>query len=159
MRVAKKETKVYKFDELSESAKDTVLQEFYNVNVDYDWWQWTYEDAENVGIKLTGFDIGRSSHCRGEFYENAEDVAQKIIKQHGESCETHQTAKSFLNDVNGIDVDSGEFDALATEFRLSILEDYRIILQKEYEYLTSKEAIVATIAANEYEFEENGKLY
>lgn len=32
-------------------------------------------------------------------------------------------------------------------------------LQKDYEYLTSEEAIKDTILANEYEFTENGELY
>jgi len=33
------------------------------------------------------------------------------------------------------------------------------MLQKEYEYETSEEAIVETIKANEYEFTEDGNLY
>lgn len=33
-----------------------------------------------------------------------------------------------------------------------------IILQKEYDYLTSREAIVETIQANEYEFNEHGSF-
>jgi len=32
------------------------------------------------------------------------------------------------------------------------------MLQKEYEYQMSDEAIIETIEANEYEFTENGKL-
>jgi predicted transcriptional regulator len=32
------------------------------------------------------------------------------------------------------------------------------MLQKEYEYLTSEEAIIETIEANEYEFTEKGEM-
>ena len=34
---------------------------------------------------------------------------------------------------------------------------YRL-LEKEYEYLTSREAIIETIEANDYEFDENGNI-
>jgi hypothetical protein len=44
------------------------------------------------------------------------------------------------------------------EFLKSLLEDYRIILSKEYDYLTSRESIIETIEANEYEFDENGNI-
>ena len=49
--------------------------------------------------------------------------------------------------------------ALEAEFLKSILEDYSIILQKEYEYLTSREAVEETIEANDYHFTENGNLF
>ncbi len=45
------------------------------------------------------------------------------------------------------------------EFLKELLEDYRIILQKEYEYQTSEEAIIGTIEANEYEFTQDGKMF
>jgi tetratricopeptide (TPR) repeat protein len=169
------ETKVYQFDELSDKAKEKAIEQFSDVNIDYEWWQWTYDDAEDIGIKITEFDLGRGSYCRGEFYENAEDVARKIIEQHGEGCETYQTAKNFLADYQKAKKefeeaddydpeymefeDSGDFDDLRIEFQNSIFEDYRIILEKEYEYLTSEEAIVETIKTNEYEFTEDGKLF
>jgi hypothetical protein len=37
-------------------------------------------------------------------------------------------------------------------------EIYRA-LETEYDYLTSEEAIIETIEANEYEFTEDGELY
>jgi len=37
-------------------------------------------------------------------------------------------------------------------------EEYLSLLRQEYEYLTSKDAIVETIQANDYEFTEEGKL-
>jgi len=53
------------------------------------------------------------------------------------------------------DIDTEDIDA---EFLRSLCEDYRIMLQNEYEYLTSEEAIIETIIANEYEFTEEGEL-
>jgi hypothetical protein len=48
---------------------------------------------------------------------------------------------------------------MAAEFLCDLLEDYRIILSKEYNYQTSEETIKETIEANDYEFTAEGKLY
>jgi hypothetical protein len=56
---------------------------------------------------------------------------------------------------NVSEVDTEDIDA---NFLRSLLEDYRIMLQKEYEYLTSEETIIETIEANEYEFTEKGEM-
>ena len=52
-----------------------------------------------------------------------------------------------------------KLDEMSEEFLKSLLEDYRIILENEYEYLTSKEAILETIEANDYEFTADGTIY
>ena len=33
------ETKVYKFNELSDTAKENAIDRLRNINVDYDWWE------------------------------------------------------------------------------------------------------------------------
>jgi hypothetical protein len=169
--------KVYQFSELSEDAKQKAIENLSDINVDPDWWDCTYEDAETIGLEITEFDLGRNRHCKGEFINDSEDVAKKIIAKHGESCETYKMATKFLAKILRIKkrkndwpedqrddfVDSCDYvdqmeDANA-EFLQSILEDYSIMLQKEYEYLTSEEAIIETIEANEYDFIENGERY
>ena len=90
-----------------------------------------------------------------------------ILENHGEVCETYATAKEYqakLKHFNEDDEDetSVEYDALQEtkdEFLQALLEDYRMLLQKEYEYQTSEEAIIDTIKANEYEFTEDGKHF
>ena len=169
-------TKVYSFVELSELAKENAIQELSDINTDYEWWDGEYMDAENVGIKITEFDIGRGSFCRGSI-DDVEETANKIIAEHGDMCETYQTAANYLKDrgelvkkySDGIKTDEAaedneydfdqECDELDAEFEKSILEDYRIMLEKQYEYLCSDEAIIETIEANEYDFTEDGKLY
>jgi len=170
-----KETKVYQFDELSESAKEKAVELLADINVDIEWWEFIYEDAAQVKLKLIEFDIGRGSYCKGDFIEYAKDTADAIVVNHGESCQTHKTAMDFGDDSAQLYMkypvkldddgdDDNEWDRdkeqemLDAEFLQSILEDYRIILQKEYEYLTSRESIIETIKANEYEFTEGGKL-
>jgi formylmethanofuran dehydrogenase subunit A len=166
-------TKLYKLSELSKDAQQKAIENLSDINVDYDWWQSVYQDAENVGLKIIGFDIDRGSYCKGDFIESAEDTAKRILQEHGNECETFKTASNFLSEcevivkkaeIEGKDGDedywySDELEELEEEFKKSLLEDYRIMLQKEYEYQTSEEAIKETIEANEYEFTKEGKLF
>ncbi len=152
-----KVTKIYSFDDLSEDVQDDVIQKYWDINVHYDWWDHIYEDAANVGIKITAFNIDRGSYCHGAI-EDTEYTANKIIKEHGESCETYKTAKEYLGFIRERDDFYCENEDFDNEFRLSILEDYRIMLQKEYEYSTGREGIVETFKINEYEFTVDGEL-
>lgn len=166
-------TKVYKFSELSKSAQQTVIERLCDINVMDEWWEGVYEDAANIGLKITGFDIDRGSYCEGDFTLAANEVAQNILNDHGDQCETYKTAKSFMDewqpvfnnymDESHADYESAESEdkllEMEDEFKKSICEDYRIMLQKEYEYLTSEAAIKETIEANEYEFTKDGKQF
>src|SRR5262245_16755614 len=88
-------TKVYKFKELSTEAQEKAIEKFYDINVDHDWWDSTYEDAKNIGLKIKSFDLGRGRYCKGEFLLNAYEVSGKIVQEHGEGCETYKTAVNF----------------------------------------------------------------
>lgn len=170
-----KETKVYPFDELSENAQEKAIENLYDINISHDWWDSVFDDATSARLVLTEFDIGRENYCRGVFIESAEDTAVAIIENHGETCETCKTAieyhaeseqllKLFPEKPDEDDYDENEGyraekqEELDNEFLHDILEDYRIILQKEYGYLAGSNAIVETIKANKYEFTENGVL-
>ena len=152
-----KETKVYPFAELSETAKEKAIENLASINVDYVWWEFMLEDAKNVGIEIVEFDIFRASYCRGTI-DDAIDTARAILKEHGNTCETWQTAKDFYDVVAKDGENTDNYESLCSEFEYSILEDYRILLQKEYENLTSQQVIIETIEINEYEFTENGEL-
>jgi len=165
---------LYEFDELSDEAQQVARQQLWDINVCFDWWDATYEDAARIGLKLTEFDLGRRAYCRGEWIDDPETVARAILAEHGDQCETYKTAQAFLVDVttgqekhkSSPDYDpdyeeyweTQEYENRCDEFLHDLLEDYRIILQNEYDYLTSEEAIREIIEANEYEFTENGKL-
>jgi len=159
MRIDIKKTEVYPFAELTDDAKQTALEQLADINVDYEWWECIYEDAANVGIKIIEFDLGRGSYCKGDFTLDAEEIATKIKMDHGANCKTCKTACAFLGDILNIEEDTIEYEEIKAEFRRSILEDYRIMLEKHYEYLCGEEAIIETIEANEYEFTADGKLY
>lgn len=155
---------VYKFNELTEESKQKAIENLCYINVDHDWWEFTYEDAKTVGIKITGFDIDRGAYCKGDFIESPLTVIELIKENHGESCETYKTALQYEKlilecpkDEEGETIEN-ELEVIEDDFRNSILEDYRIMLEKEYEYLTSKEAIIETIETNDYDFTIDGEL-
>jgi hypothetical protein len=164
---------IYSFNELSEEAKQKAIERFYDINVNYNWWELTYEDAENIGLKINSFELERNRHAKGEFLDSACKVAANILTDHYETCETYKTAENFLKEWQPIfdeymNEESEHYESSESEEQLqelesnfleSLLEDYSIMLQNECEYLTSEEAIIEAIEGNKYEFTEDGTIY
>lgn len=158
------ELNLYSFEELSKEIQKKVIENNRDINVSFGWWDSTYEDAKNIGLQLTSFDLDRNRHAKGEFIDTPEMVISKILVDHGPSCETYKTAlkyKKAFDEFAGMSEEnavSDDYEDTKHEFLQEILEDYSIILQKECEYLQSDKAIIETIKANEYTFEENGTM-
>lgn len=166
------EVKIFKFNELNEKAKQNTISNLSDINIDHNWWEFIYEDAKYIGLKIMSFDLDRNRHAKGEFILNAPEVAQNILSNHGKECETYKTAESFLEVWQPIfniymDEEHEQYESSEPEEKLvemendflnSLLEDYSIILQNEYEFLQSDDAIIETIEANEYEFTEDGEM-
>lgn len=177
MKTITTQTDVYKFVELSEDAQQSAIENLFDINVDYEWWESTYDDAAEIGLKITSFELGRGSKITGELTSSGTCTAYKIIENHGEKCGTYQLAKTFLSDwsklvekySDGVRLDivaednDYEFDQeandLENDFRKDLLEDYLSTLTKECDYLMSRAAIVETIESNDYDFTVDGKLY
>jgi hypothetical protein len=153
---------VYKFDELSKEAQEKALINLIDINTDHDWWQFTYEDAAEIGLKLDGFDLDRNRHATGKFTNDAEYCQYRIVQEHGAVCETYKAAQKFTAARAQLDINSDEYDdqleVLEDTFLKELLDVYSVILQKEYEYLSSDESIKGTIAVNDYDFTENGEI-
>lgn len=56
MRIATKTTTVYPFDELSEQAKERARDDYRVNNLDYEWWDSVYDDADQIAQCL-GIDM------------------------------------------------------------------------------------------------------
>lgn len=155
-----------------EEVKAAAIAANWDINVDPDWWGGVYYDADQIGLKITAFDLDRAAYCAGEIAD-AQETAELILKNHGACCDTYKLASQFIHDrdklideaardENGDFEDERELDyqldELETDFKRALLEEYRCILQIEYEFLTSEEAIYETLKANEYEFDENGEI-
>lgn len=177
---------LYTFDELSDAAKEKAVEKLYDLNVDYDWWDFVYQDAATIGVEIEGFDIGYRNKIDGKLTESLLDCCKLIRKHHGKGCETFKTAAEYLDtyiqvfkvwldaktddDKESWELEWSNKDWLAefeseeeaeevtNDFRKAILEDYLSMLRKEYDYKTSEEAIIESIQANEYMFTDDGSL-
>lgn len=172
------EIEAYKFNELDEQTKLQVIEDNIHINVEHDWWDCTYETLRECGIKVNSFDIGRRQECEIEFYEDSFDVATNIVDTFGEAMDIVKGSKNFIkdrdalvkkygegNDTDGYSVKMelyDEFDEeeadLTHEFQRELSVEILHWLRDEYEYLTSEEAIIETIEANDIEFTKEGKL-
>lgn len=165
------QTTVYKFAELSETAKDNAIKDFLNNPIDTEFcWDNIREDGEQIGLKIISLNDRRANE--GKFVNSASETAKMILENHGEMCETYKTAQNFLSEcetiqkqaeAEGKDGDedywySDEIEEAEEEFLKSLLEDYRIMYNKNIEHSESDEAIIETIQANEYELTEDGEL-
>jgi hypothetical protein len=157
---------VYKYDELTEEQKEKVLSNLWYLNVDHEWWDYLYDEAKELGFKITSFDIDHG-YCIIKLIDSCWKIADKIIKNHGETCETYINAQKFLENYNQLVINYSEdkeqefddkADELEKKFKIALQNDYLSLLKKEYKYLTSKESIEESIKSNEYKFDENGKI-
>lgn len=143
----------YSFDELSDSAKESARDWYRQGALDYDWWDSVYEDAAMVFLKLEYFDLGRAQSISGKLECGVHDTVQAILAQHGKHCDTYKLAQEYYRRKHlGNPMDEEEFTQ-------QILEEYRVILQHEYEWLMSDESVDETIEANEYQFTESGDIW
>ena len=150
---------LYEFDELSDQAKQRAIADNCGINVDYwEWYHSVYDDAERIGLKITGFSFYRNPYCKGKAIDDVLTMAHKIKTEHGFDTPTYELADEFIKEYAALDedIDAGELRDFENEFLKSILEEYSILLQREYKWLMSEEAIVDSLRANEYEFLEDG---
>ena len=165
MRV--EETTVYQFDELNEKAKEHARDWYRQGALDYDWWDYIYDDAETIGLTITDFDLDRNRHATGKLTKSIKEACQLIHANHGKACDTYQVATEYLGTITHVDQAESndeedhddEREEVREHFEQALLEEYSIMLQHEYEYLMSNESVDETIRCNEYEFTEAGKRF
>ena len=162
---------VYTFAELSSDVQDKIVSRFADINVDFDWWECVYEDAERVGLKISGFDL-YPMNIAIEFTDDAVFTAAKILSEHDGDTRTLALAFDAGRDdlvkkhSDGIRLDivaednEDAFDTecadLEADFLRALGREYLSILEDRYEYLTSREAIVETIEVNDWLFTVEG---
>ena len=147
--------KLYQFDELSDKAKEKAREWFRDDGgmMQQDCFDQTLEDAERIGLKV--FALDDRGVNRGEFVTTGLDCARLIRKEHGETCKTYQTAARYIDALEAQDEDT--IEDTDHEFLHDLLEDYRIMFNKDIEYRYADEQVDEDIRANEYEFTEDGK--
>lgn len=155
------EITLYKYSELSEAGKQKAIEHLSDINVDFDWWEYIYSGAENIGLKITGFDIDRGAYVKADLISSAMESINKVLANHGPDCGTTKTAQCFLDLYNEIAPEMRDDDWLSdfeSDYLDAMCDCYLTLLRDEYEYQTSEEAVIEAIEANDYEFTEDGKL-
>lgn len=175
---------IWKFNELDRWAQERAIKLFWSLNVDHDWWDHIYDDAANIGLKITEYDTYRDT-ISGELTEYLLDSCKLIRKNHDKDCETFKTAKAYLDEYIAVFVkwreakqssgdqddfknwkpadflaefkQTDEAEEVEKEYQKALLEDYLVLLRKEYDYQTSAEAVKESIIANEYLFTGDGE--
>jgi hypothetical protein len=176
---------LYYFNELSEEAQEKALEELWDINVDHEWWDHTYDDAKTIGLVIDEFDLDNRKKISGSLKEDFLDCCRLIRANHGKDCETFKTAHGHLKEwakvfaiwreselqedadnYEGFTVsdwlyefnESDEAAELTKDLEKDLLEDYLLMLSEEYDFLTSKEQVKGSILAraNEYTFTEDG---
>lgn len=77
-------TKVYKFNELSQTAKDKAIEKLHDINTDWSWWDFVYEDfttfCSEVGIEVDKINFALS-YSQGDGSAFRADIdLPKLIK-------------------------------------------------------------------------------
>lgn len=104
------EKTVYTFDELSDAAKEKAREWYRDGALDYDWWEFVYEDADHVA-KILGIDLddkGKNTrrpaiwfsgfYCQGSgsafdgVYSYAKQAPKKLREYAPQDTELHKIA-------------------------------------------------------------------
>jgi len=157
---------LYKFSELSETAQKKAIEKQYDISIDYEWWDFIYDDASRIGLKINAFDIYRKS-IDITYEDNPDDVANAIFKEFGEGVDIYRYAKEYITNYNKIEqlVEDDEIFAsddlveLNNDFLHDLGEIFLSHLESEYEYRTSDEAIGEELEINEYYFTSDGSRF
>lgn len=194
MRTETTERTLYTFDELSESAQDKAIENLYDCNVDYDWWDidaecfFGFDTDELKALKRAGatntsaplafdkmyFNIDRGSYIQfpdlwirdTDTFRRWLHIPSWLIDRlqfsfgHGYSRDGDTRLTIELDHPTRYDFTPREQKIVdrAEEICNDKILECLSILRREYEYRTSREAIVESIESNEWEFTEDGKL-
>lgn len=142
------EVKLYHFDELNDDAKQKAIdkhREFIAEVMDLDY---ITEDAKTIGLSITEWDLYHNS-INGNLTEDLPTVVKLVKENHGDQTATYLLAEQYKN-KHGEDAEH--------EFAQALLQEYLLLLQKDYEFQLEDEQIIESITINEYEFTEDGKL-
>lgn len=178
---------IYTYEELSPKAQERARDWWRNGGLEYEWWEFVYDDARKVGeclgitisdIYFSGFGCqGNGAMFTGDWIFNPD--WEKELKEYApvdeelrrighalhypnHSATIRSVGRSYYHS-GGMDINvCDDGDQIELEVTRALRDFANWIykqLESEYEYLISDEAVADTIVANEYEFLENGKRY
>jgi hypothetical protein len=177
------ETTVYKYDELSDSAKESARNLYLRDGLQYDWWNSVYDDFNSIckiiGIvdvkpQFSGFSSQGDGASFAGYYSYGKGSLAKLREYAPQDTELHEVAESIAaiqrKAFYGLSERIETRGRYCHEYSMAcdnaeLLEQFRRLarwlyksLESEYDYLTSAECVAETIRANDYEFTESGKI-
>jgi hypothetical protein len=174
------ETTVYRLDELSEAAKDNARAWYREGGFDYDWYDAVYEDfrriADILGIRIKSRTVRlmgggvRQEPCIWftGFWSQGDGAAFEGHNFYQLTAEATHRGRYYHEYCMAISVtrDSPTWQDMTADAEETVMEALRDLarwlyrqLEREYDYLTSDEAVDEAIVANEYSFTVDGKRF
>jgi len=141
MRIEKVIKKYAKFNELSKKGQMKAIEKNRQINVDHEWFNFVFEDYTSKLKKLGFYDI--KLYFTG-FYSQGDGACFEAKHKKG-----NITHRGLYYHDNTIYCENDTVLALARRISKNLYKD----LESNYEYLTSNEAIIETIEANDLEFD------
>jgi hypothetical protein len=166
MRTVTIQKVVRKFDELDDKLQALVLSNNSDINTDYEWWENLSDDAKNVGLTISAFNVDghQADSINWDMSMDHNQSITKILADHGKKCPTHTLALEFQAKFEAMN----DAAPLAVEMALPDVKDayaqklaglYLDMLRREYEDRCDDEMIAETLKANDYEFDEKGNIW
>lgn len=156
----------YKFNELSDSARKKVIEKHWDLLSFHAWWDFIYDDAKRLGLKINEFDIHHHT-IDITYQDDPDDVANGILEEWGEGTDLHIYAKEYLSRYKQIE-QLVEDDEILPSDELNELNDYFLrklgkcflhFLQSEYDWRISEEAICEELEILDYDFTADGRRF
>lgn len=168
----------YKFNELKETVQEKVLDRSRDINTEHDWYEFVIEEWKaklkdigflNATISFSGFysqgdgcsfsaELNLDKHLINEFEPLLKEDTCFICRENLYARDYRQWKYEQGNYLSSPELDqlSDKFIEWLNEYKVDLEHEIYKSLEKEYEYLTSDEAIKETLEINEYYFLENG---
>lgn len=133
------------FSELDEKQKEKAIEKLWDINVDCDFWFECQNEEFKLKLERLGF-YKIETYLSG-FHSQGDGASFSAKHSRGdiETVGNYSNSSSMRCDNETI---------LKVAKRLA--DKFYSQLYKDYNYLTSREAIIETIEANEYEFDQEG---
>lgn len=152
---------LYKFDELSDDAKETAREQYRNAGIEYSWWDESINSikafCDHFGVSIKDYEIG--AYQPSYLTTDATNANFRSVKLR--DIDREQSPTGYCLDCtlwySFYDQFKRTGDALYA-FNDAIDEAVSDIV-KDCEYQYSDEYIDEILTINEYDFTENGKLY
>ncbi len=170
--------KSFTFTELPSTAQKKAVEDLRNVNVDFGWFEFIYDDAKDIGLTITSFHL-YYNNIKGKLTKTLLDSCKKIRIQQDKNRDLCKTAEKYnkkyiaafrkwlakqhtdnYTELEMLDVFSISKTAenIETEYKQAILGNFLLRLKREYEHQTSDASVIKTINTENYTFSEDGSL-